>query len=60
MSAVCRLVDQLESLAPSVPSLIQCRSLTVKGPVRFEGGVAVRGDVALTNSAPWGPGFVCV
>ncbi len=45
----CRLVDQLESLAPSVPSLIQCTSLTVKGPVRFEGGVAIRGDVTLTN-----------
>jgi UTP--glucose-1-phosphate uridylyltransferase/phosphoglucomutase len=44
-----KLVDQLESLAPSVPSLIECTSLTVKGPVRFEGGVAIRGDVALTN-----------
>ena len=47
---VRRLVDQLESLAPSVPSLFECRSLAVKGPVRFEGGVAIRGDVALTNS----------
>lgn len=47
----CRLVDQLESLAPSVPSLIDCTSLTVKGPVRFEGGVAIRGDVTLTNGA---------
>lgn len=42
-------MDQLESLAPSVPSLIDCTSLTVKGPVRFEGGVAIRGDVTLTN-----------
>lgn len=44
-----RLVDQLETLAPSVPSLIHCTSLTVKGPVRFDGGVAIRGDVTLTN-----------
>ena len=49
LSKSCRLVDQLESLAPSVPSLIACTSLTVKGPVRFEGGVAIRGDVTLTN-----------
>lgn len=49
ISLPCRLVDQLESLAPSVPSLIQCTSLTVKGPVRFDGGVAIRGDVTLVN-----------
>lgn len=45
-----RLVDQLEALCPSVPSLFHCTSLTVQGRVRFEAGVAIRGDVMLTNS----------
>ncbi|GAB4817141.1 hypothetical protein N2152v2_004187 [Parachlorella kessleri] len=44
-----KLVDQLESLTLAVPSLIACKSLTVKGPVRFEDGVAIQGDVKLTN-----------
>lgn len=44
-----KLVDQLESLTLAVPSLIACKSLTVKGPVRFEEGVAIQGDVKLTN-----------
>ena len=45
----CRLVDQLEALTPAVPSLAKCTSLTVKGPVRFEEGVVVEGDVTLAN-----------
>lgn len=45
-----KLVDQLEALSPEIPSLFHCKSLTVKGPVRFEAGVAVRGAVTLTNN----------
>lgn len=44
-----KLVDQMEALAPAVPSLYHCTSLTVKGAVRFEAGVAIRGAVTLTN-----------
>jgi hypothetical protein len=47
----CRLVDQMQALSPAVPSLIACKSLTVNGPVRFEEGVAIQGDVKLTNGA---------
>ena len=50
-----RLVDQLEALSPAVPSLFHCASLTVKGPVRFEAGVAIRGDVTLINGEPRQP-----
>ena len=46
-----KLVDQMESLARSIPSLKQCTSFTVKGPVRFEGEVTIQGDVTLTNSS---------
>ena len=44
-------MDQLEELAPSVPSLFKAKSLTVKGPVRFGMGVVIVGDVALSNSS---------
>lgn len=50
VTAAPRLVDQLEALTPAVPSLFHCRSLTVKGRVRFGGEVGIRGDVTLTNS----------
>lgn len=43
-----KLVDQLGPLG--VPSLLQCRSLTVTGPVRLAPGVACEGDVTLENS----------
>jgi hypothetical protein len=49
-------VDQLEALTPEVPSLFHCKSLTVKGPVKFEGGVAVRGAVTVTNGVCVGGG----
>ena len=41
----------MESLTLAVPSLIACKSLTVKGAVRFEEGVVVEGDVTLENGA---------
>ncbi|KXZ50465.1 hypothetical protein GPECTOR_16g639 [Gonium pectorale] len=42
-----KLVDQLEALAPSVPSLKDASSVTVKGKVKFEAGVKLVGDVTL-------------
>ena len=45
-----KLVDSLEAMG--VPSLIGCKSLTikgVKGPVHFEPGVVLRGDVTIEN-----------
>jgi UTP--glucose-1-phosphate uridylyltransferase/phosphoglucomutase len=44
-----KLVDAMEALTPVVPSLLRCRSLAVKGAVRFEAGVAAVGDVELVN-----------
>lgn len=43
-----KLVDQIEALG--VPSLIDCASLTVKGPIHFEQGVTIKGDVAFENT----------
>eukprot|EP00890_Picochlorum_soloecismus_P003748 jgi/Picsp_1/4374/NSC_01880-R1_utp--glucose-1-phosphate uridylyltransferase len=45
-----KLVDKMESYTRSYPSLIECTSLIVKGPVIFESGVSVRGDVTLINN----------
>lgn len=43
-----KLVNQFEALG--VPSLIDCASLTVKGPIHFESGVIIKGDVAFENT----------
>lgn len=47
-----KLVDKLERLVRAPPSLRACKSLTVKGPVRFGEGVVVRGDVTLECPGP--------
>lgn len=44
-----KLVDKMEALTLSVPSLVACTSLSVKGAVRFESGVVIQGDVTLIN-----------
>jgi UTP--glucose-1-phosphate uridylyltransferase len=44
-----KLVDDMEALTPRIPSLVGCRSLTVRGAIRFEGGVFIQGDVTLIN-----------
>jgi UDP-N-acetylglucosamine pyrophosphorylase len=47
-----KMVDQLDAaLAGSVPSLIDCRELTVRGPVRFNAGNVFSGKVAITNAS---------
>ncbi len=45
-----KLVDQLTPLG--VPGLLKCQSLTVSGPVHFPSGVAIEGDVTVTNPGP--------
>jgi UDP-N-acetylglucosamine pyrophosphorylase len=47
LSGEYKLVDHLDPL--DTPSLIDCRSLTIKGPVRLEPGVVIRGDVLIEN-----------
>lgn len=44
-----KMVDGLETLG--VPSLIDCRSLTVHGPVHFAPGVVIKGDVLVENTS---------
>ena len=45
-----KLVDMLDRL--DTPGLIDCRSLTIRGPVRLESGVSVKGDVIIENTRP--------
>jgi len=42
-----KLVDQIDALG--IPSLIQCKSLSVEGPVHFETGVVIEGNVTFRN-----------
>ncbi len=42
-----KLVDSIESLG--MPSLIGCGSLKISGPIRFEPGVIIEGDVEFLN-----------
>ena len=44
-----KLVDQIEALG--VPSLIGCKSLKIRGLMKIEPGVIVKGDVQFENSS---------
>jgi UTP--glucose-1-phosphate uridylyltransferase len=44
-----KLVDQLEPLG--VPSLINCQSLKVSGPIHFSEGVVIEGKVEFSNAS---------
>eukprot|EP00889_Picochlorum_renovo_P006599 jgi/Picre1/33629/NNA_001109.t1 len=44
-----KLVDQMESLTRSVPSLVDCKSLMVKGRIQFGPEVVIRGSVVLKH-----------
>lgn len=46
-----KLVDQLDALIPSPPSLVGCTSLRVRGAVRFAPGVVLEGDVLVANDS---------
>ena len=39
-----------ERFSNGAPSLVYCDSLTVKGDVRFESGVAIKGKVVIENN----------
>jgi hypothetical protein len=43
-----RMADRLDALG--VPGMSDCSSLTVHGPIRFEPGVILKGDVTFENS----------
>lgn len=45
----CKLVDGLEQDFPNTPSLLECRSLSVKGPVVCGPGVTFKGDAVIEN-----------
>jgi len=45
-----KLVDQIDALG--VPSLLRCKSLTIEGPVHFQPGVTIAGDVKFLNRGP--------
>ena len=44
-----KLVDMMESLVDEYPSLLDCESLKVSGPVKFGRGVAIKGKVRLRS-----------
>ena len=46
---LCKLVDGLEQNFPHTPSLLNCRSLVVKGPVVCGPGVIFQGDAVIEN-----------
>merc|ERR1719247_2016060 len=46
-----KFADAMEALIPEgAPSLIACTSLKVEGPMAFERGVVIRGDVKFVNA----------
>ena len=47
-----KLVDKMDSLTLSAPSLKDAKSLTVKGPVKFEKGIVIKGEVLVVNGEP--------
>ena len=49
--AYYRFIDRFENRFPfGVPSLVNCKSLKIKGDVRFGSNVALKGGVALSNT----------
>ena len=44
-----KLVDKMDSLTVAAPSLKEATSLTVKGPVKFQKGVVIKGAVLVVN-----------
>ena len=44
-----KLVDKMDSLTLAAPSLKEANSLTVKGPVKFQPGVVIKGSVLVVN-----------
>jgi UDP-N-acetylglucosamine pyrophosphorylase len=49
LSEEYKLVDSLDALG--VPGLMDCKSLRISGPVHFEPGVVIQGDVVFQNTS---------
>jgi hypothetical protein len=49
LSEEYRMVDSIGQLG--VPGLLKCRSLVISGPLRFEPGVVIEGDVEFRNDS---------
>jgi hypothetical protein len=48
-----KLVSQFDELCKDgLPSLIDCASLHVRGPVRFQKGTLIEGEVTIINRSP--------
>merc|ERR1712118_532902 len=46
-----KFVDGMDTMIPNgVPSLIGCSKLVVKGPIEFEAGVVIKGDVTISST----------
>jgi UTP--glucose-1-phosphate uridylyltransferase len=43
-------LEVFDDLVKVVPSLLECQSLTISGPIRFNEHVTIKGDVVLTNN----------
>jgi UDP-N-acetylglucosamine pyrophosphorylase len=47
-----KFVDGMDTITPGgAPSLLNCKKLTITGPVVFAAGVVIKGTVSVTNSA---------
>jgi UDP-N-acetylglucosamine pyrophosphorylase len=46
-----KLVDKMEALVDDYPSLMECKVLKISGPVKFAGGVVVKGEVEVENKS---------
>jgi UDP-N-acetylglucosamine pyrophosphorylase len=45
-----KFVDAMDTMIPNgVPSLVGCKSLKIEGPIVFEAGVVIKGDVKISN-----------
>ena len=50
LSGEYKLVDGLASLG--TPSLVDAKKISVKGPMSFESGVVIKGEVSFVNNSP--------
>mmetsp|Transcript_57879 Transcript_57879/g.106439 ORF Transcript_57879/g.106439 Transcript_57879/m.106439 type:complete len:161 (+) Transcript_57879:2-484(+) len=41
--------DMMQAIPDGVPSLKECKKLTVKGKIKFEAGTVIQGDVQILN-----------
>ena len=44
-------IDMMEALIAEAPSLVGCKALTIKGPVKLQPGIVFHGNVTVTNDS---------